>query len=122
MMVDHWELALAYMVVAVSFLTFAGFASLLSFMLYRGWSQRKSVVRFGGIRQHRQDGFRPMGLHDDIALTALGLWEKPRGGHGRDHDDWYQVEDVTKARQVGPTRSDTFAKRAARILIFGRHP
>ena len=121
MMVDQWELALAYAVLVVTFLTFVGFASLLSSMLYRGWSRRKSVVRFGGIRQHGQGGWRPMDLHDDIALTALGLPEKPRGEHGRDHDDRYQVEDTTKARQAGPTRSNAFAKRAARILIFGRH-
>ena len=121
MMVDQWELALAYAVLVVTFLTFVGFASLLSSMLYRGWSRRKSVVRFGGIRQHGQDGWRPMDLNDDIAPTALGLWEKPRGEHGTDHDDWCQVEDMTKARQVGGTRSNTFAKRAARILIFGRH-
>ena len=79
MMVDHVELALAYVVLVITFLTFVGFASLLSFMLYRGWSRRKSVVRFGGIRQHEQDGWRPMDLHDDIALTALGFWKNPRG-------------------------------------------
>jgi hypothetical protein len=122
MMVDHWEMALSYVVLVITFLTFVGFASLLSLMFYRGWSRRKSVVRFGGIRQHGQDGSRPMDLHDDMALTALGLWEKPRGEHGRDHDDWYQAEDMTKARQVRPRSNNTFAKRAARILIFGRHP
>ncbi len=43
-----------------------------------------------------------MNLHDEIALTAYGLWERGGKEHGKDYDDWHQAEDMVKARHQQP--------------------
>ena len=52
-----------------------------------------------------------MNLHDEIALTAYGLWEKRGGDQGKDRDDWHQAEDIVKARHVRPQKGSGMSSK-----------
>ncbi len=50
-------------------------------------------------------------MHDEIALTAYGLWEKRGGDHGKDCDDWHQAEDIVKARHLKPEQASGMSSK-----------